>query len=117
MQTQTPYQEKVIVAGMNALFILSVNASQKIEDFNLSQFEILADLCLASDDVLDIKNGQNFAVVNPMMDTSLIGSLVSEDGILHYEVIDVMNHVPYGAVRKDGTQGYRFGGIAKVVSV
>ncbi len=115
--TQQTFEEKVIVSGMSARFILSLNALHKIEDGNLSQYEILADLCLASDQVLDLKNGNAFAVVNPMMDTSLVATINSEDGILYYEVIDVLNHVPYGHVRKDGTQGYRFGGIKQVVHV
>lgn len=114
---ETTFEQKVIVSGMNARFILSENALQKIEDANLSQYEILADLCLASDQVLDLKNGDNFAVVNPFMDTSFVAFIQAEDGILYYEVIDVLNHVPYGQVRKDGTQGYRFGGIKQVVTV
>jgi len=111
------FEDKVIVSGMNAKFIIPEKPLQKIEDMNLSQYEILADLCLASDQVLDLKNGDAFAIVNPFMDTSIVATIQAEDGMLYYEVIDVLNHVPYGHVRKDGTQGYRFGGIKQVVSV
>lgn len=117
MQTTTTFEQKVIVSGMNARFILSEKALQKIEDANLSQYEILADLCLASDQVLGLKNNDAFAVVNHFMDTSLVAFIQSEDGILYYEVIDVLNHVPHGEQRADGTRGYRFGGIKQVVEV
>lgn len=111
------FEDKFVIEGQEVRVSLTGGVLDKIEEYGLSQYEIVADLQMSAPDALSLKNNMKFAVINPFMNTCILASIYSDNGVVYMDGFDVRNTIPYGNVRNDGTQGYRLGAINQVFTV
>jgi len=111
------FEDKFVIEGQEVRVSLTAGVLAKIEEYGLSQYEIVADLQMSAPDALSLKNNMKFAVLNPFMNTCIIASIYSDNGVVYIDGFDVRNTIPYGNVRPDGSQGYRLGAIDAILTV
>lgn len=87
------YTQTVEIEGMPVTLCLSDHALDRIEQYNISQWEVLADLMLAGDRLLSLKNQQEAAILNMESNITTIVIVSSEAGI-YLDVSTVMNGLP-----------------------
>lgn len=111
------FEDTMTIEGQGVVIGATPAVLSKIKEFGLSVYEIVADLQLTAPEAFDLPNMTNYAVMNPFMDTCILAKVYSDGDNICIDAFDVRNHIPYGNVRNDGTQGYRLGAIQKVFTV
>lgn len=111
------FEDTMTIEGQEVIVSATAGVLSKIKEFNLSVYEIVADLQLTAPEAFGLANKTNYAVMNPFMDTCILAKVYSDGATICIDAFDVRNHIPYGNVRNDGTQGYRLGAINQVFTV
>lgn len=112
---QKEFTQEVAIDGVQVTLSLSHHALERIEDHNLSQWEVLADVMLAGDKILDVGPSMEVAIFNMDSQITTIVSPSAEAGI-HFDVITVMNHIPVHTA-KNGKKVVRLSNVARIITL
>lgn len=115
LTAQREYTQGVDIDGIDVTLCLSAHALERIEEYGISQWEVLADIMLAGERLLEEGNQRTAAILNMESGITTLVTVSSEAGI-YFDVITVMNHIPVHETRH-GKKVVRLSRVARIITL
>jgi len=82
----------IIVEGEKLVINLSKHAKRRCQEREVNDYEIYSLILKVGEDLLDLKNGEEFAVIDKEQDIGIVNQIYCDNGQIYIEVVTAISN-------------------------